>query len=325
MSLHEDLRDSARAALSDAGRATDREKIRQLIVDMGWLGMAVPEEQGGVGLGRDALGVLYVETGRALCPGPLIAQLLAIEALAGAGPPGAALLERAIAGEIFTASLAAPGLDGLAMPDADKASLALVVTTEQCALMPLAGATLRSRTTWDETRRLFDVTFSGPPALIIAEGTRAKALAPALQAHLLFALAGDSLGAAGAVLEMTIEYLKTRRQFDRPLAMFQALKHRCADLKTALAAADALFYAEAAHGEADLARVGALKAHVTAVAAEIAEEAIQLHGGIGLTQEYPCHLFLKRILLNSAFGGGADHWLEQAGRRKLRETLAAPG
>jgi alkylation response protein AidB-like acyl-CoA dehydrogenase len=112
---------------------------------------------------------------------------------------------------------------------------------------------------------------------------------------------------------MTIDYLKTRRQFDRPLAMFQALKHRVADLKIAHSAAEALLWNRAI-GAPTLAEIGALKAHCTTAYLRIAEETIQLHGGIGLTQEHPCHLFLKRAFLNCALGGDPDYWEEQAGR-----------
>jgi alkylation response protein AidB-like acyl-CoA dehydrogenase len=100
--------------------------------------------------------------------------------------------------------------------------------------------------------------------------------------------------------------------------MFQALKHRVADLKIALAAAQALFWSRAS-GDLSLARMGALKAHCTTTYRRIAEEAIQLHGGIGLTQEHPCHLFLKRAMLNCALAGDSDHWEEMAGRALMED------
>jgi alkylation response protein AidB-like acyl-CoA dehydrogenase len=121
---------------------------------------------------------------------------------------------------------------------------------------------------------------------------------------------------------MTIDYLKLRKQFDRPLALFQALKHRVADCKIRIAAAEALLWARA--GQADLSPVeaGALKALATQVYAEVAEEAIQLHGGIGLTQEHPCHHFLKRALLNRTLSGDGDHWNERAARVALAAMTA---
>lgn len=295
-----ELQDSARKAFGEAGLAPDTHTSWAKLTEMGWFMMTVPEAQGGLGMGREAMGVIHYELGRALLPGPAIAQMLVIEALAATGQDD--LLERAMGGEVMTTNLC----NAL---DADTASHILVVSDDSIALAPLASFT--HCITWDETRRLFNATASEQTLLAI--GVEAAALANRLRAQFLFMLAADSLGGAEAALNMTIEYLKTRRQFDRPLAMFQALKHRVADLKIAHRAAEALLWDRAA-GEPSLAEMGALKAHCTTAYARIAEEAIQLHGGIGLTQEYPCHLFLKRAFLNCALGGDADYWEEQAGR-----------
>ena len=113
-----------------------------------------------------------------------------------------------------------------------------------------------------------------------------------------------------------VAVIDTRNAYEVAIGTFQALKHRVADLKTWLVAADALFWSHASR-EATLAEMGALKAHACRVYADIAEESIQLHGGIGLTLEYYCHLFLKRAALNSALGGDADVWEEEAGRQAL--------
>ncbi|RJF91238.1 acyl-CoA dehydrogenase [Sphingomonas cavernae] len=319
-----ELQDAAEKAFGQGDLAPDAEKSWNLIAEMGWLMMAVPEDLGGLGLGADATGVIHTALGRALVPGPAMAQMLVIEALSAADGLTARddLLTRAMGGEVMTASLAGVSTTGLhaCVPDADRASQVLVVEDARILLVPTdsAGITILARDTWDKTRRLFDITpGESGGGLVLAEGDAADALARRLKAQLLFALAGDSLGGAEAVLAMTIEYLGTRRQFDRPLAMFQALKHRVADMKTWLSAAEALFWANAAEASVSVVQAGALKAHATTVYRTIAEEAIQLHGGIGLTMEHPCHLFLKRAMLNCALGGDADHWEEQAGRRAL--------
>jgi alkylation response protein AidB-like acyl-CoA dehydrogenase len=295
-----ELQDSARKAFGEAGLMPDAEASWTNLADMGWFMMTVPEEQGGLGMGSEAAGVIHYELGRALVPGPAMAQMLVIEALAATGQE--ALLAQAMGGEVMTADLCHA-------LDADKASHILLVSDDRVAFAAIASAT--QRISWDETRRLFDVTTGDDTAL--ATGSDAKALADRLRSHLLLMLAADSLGGAEAALSMTVEYLKTRRQFDRPLAMFQALKHRIADLKIAHSAAEALFWNRAT-GTPTLAEMGALKAHCTTTYRHIAEEAIQLHGGIGLTEEHPCHLFLKRAFLNCALGGDADHWEEAAGR-----------
>jgi alkylation response protein AidB-like acyl-CoA dehydrogenase len=117
---------------------------------------------------------------------------------------------------------------------------------------------------------------------------------------------------------MTVEHLCTRKQFGRPLALFQALKHRCADLKTQLAAVQALLedtllglqqYRDGPEA-ARAAALAAQKAKYLAcnVYAKVTEEALQLHGGIGMAVEYPCHLFLKRSMLNEHLGAGEDDY-----------------
>ncbi len=313
-----ELHDTARQAFGRDGLVPDAAKSWSLIADMGWLMMAVPEAQGGLGLGREAVGVIHSELGRALVPGPAIAQMLVIEALSAADSSAKRddLLARAMGGEIMTASLSLSGkLD--CVPDADRASHLLMVAADRIALVPLDGATSTPRDTWDRTRRLFDVDVAAD-GLTLATGDAAASLGQRLELLLLFALAADSLGGADAILALTIDYLQTRRQFDRPLALFQALKHRIANMKTWLSAAEALLWSRALDLAATRDQVGALKAHATSVYRAIAEDAVQLHGGIGLTMEFYCHLFLKRAALNAVLGGDEDCWEEQAGRRQLQ-------
>jgi alkylation response protein AidB-like acyl-CoA dehydrogenase len=320
-----ELQDATRKAFGAGGLAPDLDASWNTVAEMGALMMAVPEDLGGLGLGREATGVIHTELGRTLAPGPAIAQMLVIEALCAAD--GLAerqdLLDRAMGGEVMTASLAGPRASGslTCVPDADRASHVLVAQDGRITLVSLEGAEITARETWDKTRRLFDVrpTATGQ---VLAVGEAAVALRQRLEAQLLFALAGDSLGGADAILELTIDYLKIRRQFDRPLALFQALKHRVADMKTWLSAAEALFWNRAVDTAAAVPELGALKAHATSVYRAIAEDAVQLHGGIGLTMEHHCHLFLKRATLNGVLGGDVDHWEEHAGRRALAKATA---
>ncbi|TXC70277.1 acyl-CoA dehydrogenase [Sphingomonas ginsenosidivorax] len=312
-----ELQDAARGAFGGDELAVDR---WDRVVEMGWLTMTVPEAQGGLGLGREAAGVIHSEMGRTVVPDPAIAQALVIEALSAADavPDRDDLLARAMGGEVMTASLSlGDALD--CVPDADRASHVLSVTAERIALLPLAAATITPRATWDTTRRLFDVV-PGTGGITLAEGPAAATLAERLQQTLLLALAADALGGAAAILERTIAYLEMRQQFGRPLALFQALKHRVADMKTWLSAAEALFWSRTTDPAATLAEIGALKAHACTVYCAIAEDAVQLHGGIGLTMEYYCHLFLKRAMLDAVLGSDADYWEERAGRRALRAT-----
>lgn len=127
-----------------------------------------------------------------------------------------------------------------------------------------------------------------------------------------FALAADSVGGATALLDLTVEYLQARKQFGRPLAMFQALKHRCADLKVQTSAAEALLFdslsrLDGQNAGTEAETMGkAAKYLACSVYSRVAEEALQLHGGIGMTSDHSCHLFLKRALLNEHLGRRSD-------------------
>ena len=318
--LRTELADAARKALGD-GMA--RDDAAALPGEMGWLMAHVPEDRGGLGLGHDGLAAIAKELGRALVPGPMVAQLGVIAALAHAAPFEGrdALLEAAMGGQVMTTSLAPEAAAMLTcVPDADRASHVLVLRPDRVALIArdAPGVTVIERPTWDRTRRLFDVTVPhDAPAIVLAEGAAAQALEATARATMLLALAADALGGAEAALAMTVDYLKTRRQFDRPLAMFQALKHRVADLQCAIAAADALLWQRADQADATLPEIGALKAHACGVYRAVTEEMIQLHGGIGLTAEHACHLFLKRAMLNAALLGDGAHWDEVSGRALL--------
>ena len=321
MSLSRDeLIAAAEQAFDSQSLAPDATQSWQTISEMGWLAMCVPEDRGGLGQGSEARAVIHHALGRALVPGPAIAQMMVIDALTGGSRSDEAdtILEMAMAGERMTASLALNIGDVLsAVPDADMSSHVLHITDERVALVPMASCEAEQRETWDETRRLFDVRIGGEQRLVLAEGDEARTLSETIRGNMLLALAADSLGGAEAALAISIEYLGTRHQFERPLAMFQALKHRCADMRVAISLADALLWQEATSASLSLTRAGALKAQASRVYKEVAEEAIQLHGGIGLTLEHPCHLFLKRAFLNCALGGDADYWEERAGRECL--------
>jgi alkylation response protein AidB-like acyl-CoA dehydrogenase len=327
-----ELQDAAQKAFPGDQLRPARDAGWALIADMGWLMMPLAEDAGGLGLGHDAVAAIHFEMGRVLGRAPLIPALLALQALAVsetlADKPG--WLERVSTGEYIAISmvpgaLSAAGttLSGMlrAVADVDMASHILAFAPGLAALVPAAGAgvNVTERPLWDESRRLFDVTLRAhevAPELIVAQGPAADAIAASLHNERLLALAADALGGANATLDMTVEYLKTRRQFDRPLAMFQALKHRCADLKTRIAAAEALLWARAG-APATTAQLGALKALACEVFRCSAEEAIQLHGGIGLTEEHNCHLFMKRAALGCSLGGSADELNEATGRAAI--------
>jgi len=105
--------------------------------------------------------------------------------------------------------------------------------------------------------------------------------------------------------------------------MFQALKHRAADMKSRIVVAEALVWSRVRDGQATLAQYGAAKTLAAQAFAFVSEEAVQLHGGIGLTEEHPIHRFLKRALLNLQLCGAPDLWQERSGREALALIAAA--
>lgn len=332
-----ELRGAAQRAFPADRLLPDREKSWALMVEMGWLLLSIAEEQGGLGLGPDAAATMHFELGRVLSPAPLLPASLALQAIAASRSLAdkGAWLERICAGEYIPAPMLPAQIASDAdlvisgrvpgVLEADMATHVVVMAAHLVVLVPLRApaVTLEERPAWDKSRRLFDVTLSRhrcDPALVLAEGENAAMICEAVSASAQLGIAADSLGGANAAFDQTVSYLKIRRQFDRPLAMFQSLKHRCADLKVRLAAAEALMWSRAIDRASSPIAFGGLKTYASEVYRAVAEEAIQMHGGIGLTSEHQCHLFMKRAMLNLQLGEGADVWLEKTGRAALAHS-----
>lgn len=332
-----ELRASARQVMDGEGTAAEETTLWPLTVELGWLLTAVPEELDGLGLGVHGVSMLHTELGRGLAQVPFLAASLAVDAIVQSDSDNKAeLIGRFTTGECATAALAdastltiSDSLNGQisAVPSADTASELLVSTNDCVALVKLdqEGVESTARGTWDTTRRLFDVTFTNvslDAQTVLARGEAAAQLNARLQSLRDFALAADCVGAAAGLLDITIEHLNTREQFGRPLALFQALKHRCADMKTQIDAAEALLADSLSRiSDEQLADIDcqflAKKAKLVAcnMFASVSEEALQLHGGIGMASEHPCHLFLKRSMLNEHLGSGDGNYdLEIADR-----------
>ncbi len=327
-----ELRDAAQQLFPADVLMPDRDASWRQVADLGWLMLAVPEADGGLGLGRDALATVLLEMAKALPAAPLAPALLGLEAVVASPelPGRADWIARICGGEYVPLNMLPGELDHwqgrfsgtvCGVFEADMASHVLAGTGDMYALIPLdaPGVSLTENRLWDESRRMFDVVLDGfvlPPELVVADGMAAWELDGRLSVTAQLAVAADCVGGAAAVLAMTVDYLGTRRQFDRPLAMFQALKHRVADMQVALTGAEALLWDRLA-GDPSPLQMGAMKAHCARVYRDIAEDAIQLHGGIGLTQEHACHRFFKRAFLNAQLCGGIEYWEEQAGRAGL--------
>lgn len=340
-----ELQESARQVLAGLGLAAGEAASWPQLAELGWLMIATPEEMGGLGMGLAGACALQRELGRQLATVPFLPAILTIDALAGSSllseSDKAHWLERMTSGEAYVAvplaesavsarrnSSGALCLTGslVAVQSADNASHVLVSTQasdaerECLCLVATAqrGVSVIARETWDTTRRLFDVQLDAVPlsdASIIATGPEAAAKLAVQRDYLL---AADAVGGAVALLQMTVDYLQARNQFGRPLALFQALKHRCADLKAQIEGADALLQDSLTRFEQQLGgaeagtsaeRAGkAAKLLACTAFATVAEESLQLHGGIGMTSEHNCHLFLKRAMLTEHLGRAHDSY-----------------
>lgn len=346
---HADLRDSVRALLADRNpeetvrewaarpEGFDVDLWRDFGGELGAAGLTVPEEFGGHGFGWVEQAVTLQEAGRALYGGPLLSTVgLAVPALLAADSDEvrAELLPRIASGELLaTAAIPAPGrtlpvtasargegvaltgtlravLDGgtaevllLVAPDEHGGSLYLVRAGE--------GVTARPLKTLDLVRRQATVVLEGAPAVRLSTGRGAE-IAERVRDRAVLALAAEQLGVAERALEMSVEYAKTRVQFDRAIGSFQAIKHLCADMLVGLESARALVEHAAwlaDHRTAHLpAAVAAAKVLCSEVAASITADTIHVHGGTGFTWEHPAHVYFRRAKTAEVLFGDPDRY-----------------
>jgi alkylation response protein AidB-like acyl-CoA dehydrogenase len=318
--------------LAAAGQDVD-DKLWQRGTELGWTGLAIPEEHDGAGQGLAELCLVAEELGRAAAPGAFTDSALTGLALARFGRPE--LLAGLAAGDL-KASLAWHGpaagrydagdlvLSGrvTAVQAAATADWLLVlaavpsVTGDQGRRLVLAErrrAAVEPRKTLDETRRWYDVVLDDvriqAADVVAAQEADIQWLADA--AAVLSA--ADSLGVGERLLEMTVEYVKVREQFGRPLGSFQSVKHKVTGMLTTLKGARAATYYAAMALDAGVAgastAVSAAKAFTAEGVAALAGEALQTHGGIGFTWEHDLHLYLRRAKVNEMlYGAPAEHY-----------------
>ncbi|MEV0694906.1 acyl-CoA dehydrogenase family protein [Streptomyces sp. NPDC050388] len=300
---------------------------KSLADGMGLAGLLVPEDRGGQGATHREAAVVLEELGRAVAPVPyLTSAVVATEALLACADGEDVLASLASARRIGVLAVGlhtAPGasfatarvtdgalhgeLTGIA--DAAVADVLLVPADDGgLYAVEAAAVTVTGQTSLDLTR---------PVATVILDGARGRRLGdaePAVRRALRAGaglLASEQLGLADWALTETVRYLKDRRQFDRPVGGFQALKHRLAQLWLEVvnlrAAARNAAAALSAGQDTDVA-VAVAQAYAGQVAVHAAEEALQLHAGIGMTWEHPVHLYLKRAKADSiAYGTAGAH------------------
>ncbi|MFJ3881761.1 acyl-CoA dehydrogenase family protein [Streptomyces sp. NPDC090077] len=343
----EELRDAVRAVLT---RHPGHEAWAPLTAQVGAAALAVPEEYGGLGCGPAETGIVMAELGRALSPVPYLGSaVLTVHALLASGHRAACaehlpgLADGSVVGALAWAE-AGPGgrgswepgdLETRAEASADTGWLltgtkryVLAGPAEPALLLAFARtgdgrpglfeltappAAFTVRATMDPSRPLAELTLDRTPArLLSADGAGVLARVRDLACT---ALAAEQAGAAGRALEATVRYAKDRTQFGRPIGSFQAVKHRLADVHTAVEAARGLALAAAAAGAPPDLAAAAAAAGAEAYA-YAAGEMIQLHGGIGVTWEHEAHTFFKRAHGSALLlGGPAAH------RRRLAAHL----
>lgn len=325
-------------ARTESGTPHDLAAWKALADGMGLAGLLVPEDRGGQGATHREAAVVLEELGRAVAPVPyLTSAVVATEALLACDAEGGLLAELASGRRIGALAVAlnvVPGgsykvvrhedgalhgeLTGIA--DAAVAGVLLVPADDGGLYAVDADAvTVTPQSSLDLTRPVATVTLDGAPGRLLGDAEPAVRRALRAGAGLL---ASEQLGLAEWTLTETVRYLKERKQFNRPVGGFQALKHRLAQLwlevvnlrAAARNAADALSTGE----DVDVA-VAVAQAYAAPVAVHAAEEALQLHAGIGMTWEHPVHLYLKRAKADSiAYGTAGAH------REALAETIDLP-
>jgi pimeloyl-CoA dehydrogenase small subunit len=184
-----------------------------------------------------------------------------------------------------------------------------------------SGLTRRGYPTQDGMRAA-DITLSGvrvAPDDVLGEPGKSYPVIERVVDETIAALAAEAVGAMAALHELTVDYLKTRKQFGVPIGSFQVLQHRAVDMFTALEQARSMaLYATMMAGEADATErrraVSAAKVQIGRSARFVGEQAIQLHGGIGMTMEYKAGHYFKRLTMIDLAYGDADHHLRQLAR-----------
>ena len=313
------------------------------IAAMGWTGAAIPEEYGGAGLGHLGLCVLAEELGSALAPVPFSSSVyLASEAISAGGSEAQkkAWLPRLASGEaIGTLALAeGPGkadvrklrtsfrngaLNGekLPVPDGDVADVAVVATQGERGVMlaivdlKASGITRAPVETIDPSRSHARIAFDNSPAEALGAPGEGEALLRCVQDRAAVLFAFEQVGGAQRSLEMARDYALERYAFGRPIGSFQAIKHKLADVyvATELARSNAYYGAWALARNAVELPIAAAAARISANEAFFlaAKENIQVHGGMGFTWEFDCHLYYRRAKLLSLALGSTRLWKDR--------------
>jgi alkylation response protein AidB-like acyl-CoA dehydrogenase len=290
--------------LAEAGRH-DEELWRELS-ELGWPGIAIAEEHGGQGLGQIELSILCEELGRAVAAVPFLPTVLASTVIEHGESPRARerWLPGLAAGEVIgalgaeregTAELVIGGAEASVLVLVDEEGNGRALAAEEAETSPLSSI--------DPTRSAARVSApegAGEPLGDVCAGL----------GRALVSVSAELVGVCDRALEMTVAYVKERKQFGVPVGAYQAVSHRCAQmlLETEKARATTASASWAAGADPERLAEGAAMAKAAASAAgrEVTASAIQAHGGIGFTWEADVHWLYKRAQIDAALLGGAS-------------------
>src|SRR5258708_3292722 len=349
------MRDEARRFLQDRcptkvvrraldGEVSYDEDLWREIARLGWTGVAIPEEFGGSGIGAEAMCLLAGELGAALAPVPFSSSVyLGAQAilLAGDTAQKSDLLPAIAAGESIATLALAEGWgnpseaaiktefrDGriigikTPVPDGAVADLAIAVAKDTGGCVGLYAVPLKSNfvtakalKTIDPTRNYASLEFRSAHAIPLHGNDGGWSLVQSLLDRAAVFIAFEQIGGAEACLTMGKNYALDRYAFGRPIASFQAIKHRLADMYVSLELGRAHSYYAAwaiSHDAPELA-IAAAAARVAAIDAYYlnAKENIQIHGGMGFTWEMDCHLYYRRAKMLALLLGSARYWRDR--------------
>jgi len=334
-----------RAMLEDPAGFSD--EFWSAVVDLGWAGMLVPESLGGVGLGMVDLLPLQEEMGKLPLPGPFFSSAVCgtlaglrlgdeeLLARLGRGERGTLALEEGGAADPLAGVRTEARRDGVGdgwrlngvkplVLDGASADLAVVVARDPDGLAAflVEAPAADPVPALDVTRKMSRLVLEDRPGRRLGpEGDQSALIARVID-DIGIALSAETVGASDRALQMAIEYSKVRVQFDRPIATFQAIKHKIVDMLHQLELARVgTHWAAWASDVEDAQREPAAamcKGFVSEAANMITAENIQVHGGVGFTWDVDCHLLFRRVKQNDLlFGSQAFH------RRRLADLILA--
>jgi alkylation response protein AidB-like acyl-CoA dehydrogenase len=318
------------------------------LAEQGFTGVIVPEEYGGMGLGKVELILLMEEAGYSLLPGPFFSTVAlaapVIDALgtssqkkkylqpiaAGQARATLALIEDNGSWDPAGIQLFAAGdrLTGtkLFVPDAAAASFIVVAARNGVFVVEsnAPGLRIQPMKGMDLTRRIYSVEFKNTPAeKLDGPGDLSRALDIATAA-----LAAEMTGGMQRVLETTVAYAKTRKQFGKPIGIFQAVQHFCADMYLETESSrSAAYYASWALEEnaPDAARaVSIAKMYASDAGRTVGNRGIQVHGGMGFTWENDLHLYYRRAKASETMLGDATFHRERIAKLVIDAHAGSP-